>query len=192
MVPGGIFTEDEAPAFAGSGGIRNFKSIRHPLWTESKARLIQEYLKLFTMITKHGTYIDGFAAPQEADHNKMWSAKLVLENQPQWMRDFWLCDMSVPGLARLHELAAVHSHKPRRVTVLPGDFNQSVKIILDSGTITPKKATFALLDQRTFECFWSTVEAIARHKKEMKIEQFYFLATGWIDRSIAATKLSTS
>jgi hypothetical protein len=40
-------------------------------------------------ITKHGTYIDGFAAPQEAEHPDMWAAKLVLEMTPKWFRNFW-------------------------------------------------------------------------------------------------------
>lgn len=43
---------------------RDFRSLEHPVWTEEKAHLIQAYLRLFTFITKHGAYIDGFAAPQ--------------------------------------------------------------------------------------------------------------------------------
>ena len=46
---------------------KNFQSLRYPLWTENKARLIQEYIKLFTYVTKHGAYIDGFAAPQRRE-----------------------------------------------------------------------------------------------------------------------------
>jgi len=42
--------------------------------------------------------------------------------------------------------------------------------------------------ERSDTCAWSTVEALARHKRGMKIELFYFLATGWLDRSIAAVK----
>jgi three-Cys-motif partner protein len=46
-----------------------------------------------------------------------------------------------------------------------------------------------LLDQRTFECEWQTVEALARYKTEgHKIELFYFLANAWLDRSFAAQK----
>jgi hypothetical protein len=53
-----------------------------------QARLIQAYLQLFEYITHHGTYIDGFAAPQEYDHPEMWAAKLVLEMKPKWFRNF--------------------------------------------------------------------------------------------------------
>jgi three-Cys-motif partner protein len=85
-------------------------------------------------------------------------------------------------------LKAEHAAKKRRVEVLPGDFNVNVHAILRDGSIKESTATFALLDQRTFECAWDTVIALGRHKKETKIEIFYFFATGWIDRSLGALK----
>jgi three-Cys-motif partner protein len=147
---------------------RNFQSLRHPLWTENKARLIRDYLKLFTMVTRHGTYIDGFAAPQERDHLEMWSAKLVLENEPKWMRDFWLCDLSVSGVTRLNALAEQHASQNRRVNVLAGDFNETVDQVLASERIRETTATFALLDQRTFECSWDTVQKLGRVDKRLQ------------------------
>jgi three-Cys-motif partner protein len=77
----------------------------------------------------------------------------------------------------------------RKITVYPGDFNKSVKKILASG-ILPAEATFCLLDQRTFECEWKSVKLIAQHKPKdhNKIEIFYFLAVGWLQRALAATK----
>ena len=66
--------------------------IKNPIWTKSKAKLIEKYLYYFVMITKHGTYIDGFAGPQKLDKPAMWSAKLVLESEPRWFRNFYLYD----------------------------------------------------------------------------------------------------
>jgi three-Cys-motif partner protein len=168
--------------------LKNRKGLDCPLWTVNKALLIQLYLKLFTYITKHGAYIDGFAAPQRRDHSARCSAKLVLENQPEWIRDFWLCDIDRAGIALLETIRSEHLTKKRRIEVIPGDFNSTVKTILDSGRIGEKTATFALLDQRAFECEWATVGALSSHKKERKIEIFYFFPTGWMDRSIAAIK----
>jgi three-Cys-motif partner protein len=165
---------------------RNFKSLDCPLWTQNKARLIREYIRLFTYVTKHGAYIDGFAAPQRRNHIDLCSAKLVLENEPKRVRDFWLCDIDPKGVELLDEIKAANESKGRTIHVVPGDFNKTIDDILDSGRIGEKTATFALLDQRTFECDWSTVKKIAEHKKSMKIEIFYFFPTGWIDRSIAA------
>jgi three-Cys-motif partner protein len=184
-----FWTDDELPrSTAGITG-KNFKSLRYPLWTQNKARLIQAYLQLFEFITHHGTYIDGFAAPQDEDHPDMWSAKLVLEMMPKWFHDFWLCDLHAPGIESLKALQTAHSNSARRVNVLEGDFNEKVHQILESGQITERTATFALLDQRTFECEWRTVEALSRHKSTgNKIEIFYFLATGWIDRSLGAVR----
>lgn len=172
---------------------KNFRSLQHPVWTEEKARLIQEYLRLFTFITKHGNCIDGFAAPQRRELSEICSAALVLNTEPRWIRNFWLCDIDGRGVDLLRGIAREHEEPKRKIQVLPGDFNQTVGDVLASKKITTKTATFALLDQRTFECDWSTVAKIAGHKPSLgatdtKIEIFYFLATGWLDRSIAAVR----
>jgi hypothetical protein len=74
----------------------------------------------------------------------------------------------------------------QRGPVLEGDFNERVFDILNSNVITPRMATFSLIDQFTAECHWSTVQALARHKETSpKIELFYFLASGWLDRALA-------
>lgn len=94
----------------------------------------------------------------------MWAAKLVLEMKPKWFRDFWLCDVDPVGVEALKSLQSEHASARRRVNVLEGDFNEKVYDILNSGRITERKARFALLDQRTFECEWRTVKALSRHK----------------------------
>jgi three-Cys-motif partner protein len=79
----------------------------------------------------------------------------------------------------------------REVRIIQGDFNEKVDDILASGVVTDKEATFALLDQRTFECQWRTVESLARHKTSgNKIELFYFLAVKWLHRSMAGMQVN--
>ncbi len=41
-----------------------FKNPLHPVWSENKAHFVARYLQYFVFVTKHGTYIDGFAGPQ--------------------------------------------------------------------------------------------------------------------------------
>ncbi len=183
-----LWSEEELPRTAPRLPEKNFRSLRFPLWTQNKARLIQEYLRLFEYITHHGTYIDGFAAPQERAHPEMWAANLVLQMEPKWFREFWLCDIDLTGTARLSELKSLHEGPRRRVEVIQGDFNEAVYQILNAGTIKETTATFALIDQRTFECEWRTVVALSRHKARTKIELFYFFPSGWIDRSLAALR----
>jgi three-Cys-motif partner protein len=157
----------------------------HPLWTENKAKLIERYLFYFVLVTKHGTYIDGFSGPQGAPEN--WGARLVLETEPPWLRHFYLFDSNPEQVSRLEELKA--KHPSRDVEVFPGDFNQRVHEILRPQIISDKEATFCLIDQRTFECEWSTVEKLARYKKgPHKIEIFYFLANWWFARALGAVK----
>jgi three-Cys-motif partner protein len=166
-----------------------FRRPQHPIWTENKAKLIERYLYYFVLVAKHGAYIDGFAAPQAADKPESWAAKLVLESKPARLRDFWLCDVDPAGVYTLRRLVEEQPKiAGRRIAVIEGDFNAKIADILGAGRIRESTATFCLLDQRTFECEWRTVECLAKHKVERKIELFYFLATGWLDRSIRATK----
>lgn len=164
------------------------KGLSRPLWTESKAQLIRRYLRYFVFITHHGTYIDGFAGPQYPDKPEAWAAKLVLENEPRWLRTFLLCDRDESKLARLNELKRSDAVDNRTVEIHPGDFNEQVRHILAHPEVREKTATFCLLDQHTLECHWRTLEILARHKTERKIELFYFLAVGWLGRSLAALK----
>ena len=170
------------------------------IWTENKASLIEHYLQLFVYITKHGTYIDGFAGPQEKGKAEMWAANLVLKNEPYRMNKFYLFDASKSQFKDLKKLkeesdAIIPTDKQgrklkRRIHVEHGDFNKLIHNLLDSKVIGQKEATFCLLDQRTFECEWSTVEALAKYRNpgNRKIELFYFLPNSWQDRALAALK----
>lgn len=159
----------------------------HPVWTENKARLIERYLYYFVLVTHHGSYIDAFAGPQKPEKPDTWAAKLVIESEPPWLRHFYLFDQDAAKVSLLKELAAKQSG--RDIRVYQGDSNKRIPDLLASGCITEKEATFCLLDQRTFECEWATVRALAQHKKlGMKIELFYFLANHWLERALAAVK----
>jgi len=119
----------------------------------------------------------------------------VLESEPRWLQKFYLCDANPTQVARLNKL--VEEQPPRRkgdpkriVEVLHGDANLLIRNVLERRSIKDKEASFALLDQRTFECDWRTVEALSQYKPvgQHKIELFYFLPNHWLDRAIAATK----
>jgi three-Cys-motif partner protein len=161
--------------------------ISHPIWTENKAKLIERYLFYFIQITKHGCYVDGFAGPQQPDKPETWAAKLVLEIEPTWLTQFHLFESDNSKIDILNDLRARHAD--RKVEIYLGDFNQNVSTLLDSGAIGQKEAAFCLIDQRTFECHWSTLLALAKYKSSnYKIELFYFFANSWFDRAFAAQK----
>ena len=75
----------------------------------------------------------------------------------------------------------------RSIEIIPGDFNINIGRILKDDTISQKEATFCLLDQRTFECHWSTVQKLAHYEKppHNKIELLYFLGVGWLHRAFS-------
>lgn len=174
---------------------KNFRE-RNPIWTECKAKLIERYLFYFVQITKSGTYMDAFAGPQETEKHDMWSAKLVMESKPRWLRNFFLFDVEPSQVEFLKAMRdaqpprdKVKKEPKRRVEIYLGDFNAKLLEMLSQNPIPDKEATFCLLDQRTFECDWNSVKTLAQHKTGgNKIELFYFFPEGWINRSIHAIK----
>lgn len=129
------------------------KPLRRPIWTENKAKLIERYLYYFVMITKHGTYIDGFAGPQAPEQYGMWAAKLVLESEPKWFRHFYLFDNNKQQIEHLDELICSQSERDskgrkviRDIGIYRGDFNDNIYDLLSSNCIRQKEATFCLLD----------------------------------------------
>lgn len=168
------------------------RAIRRPVWTEQKAKLIARYLKLFTYVTKHGTYIDGFAGQQSEHAQAGWAADLVLGTRPWRLRRLYLCDAGSDQVEKLNALVAAQPPKApndskRVVEVLRGDFNELVFEILKGKRLDPP--TFCLLDQRTFECRWATVKALAGYRHTgNKIELFYFLPISWLNRAFIATR----
>lgn len=169
-----------------------FQALTSPVWTENKARMIQKYVRFFILITKHGTYIDGFAGPQVERFNEdSWAAKLVLDIQPPWLRRFVLCEAAPDQVAHLQALVETRraSGDKRPIEIVAGDTNVELPKALAKAPVRDKEAAFCLLDQRTFECNWDTVQAVAKHKVSgNKIEIFYFLPVGWLFRSMSGIK----
>ena len=159
-----------------------------PLWTIDKSRLIDEYIHHFLLVTKHGVYVDLFAGPQQPSDMENWSVRRVLDRRTEgnpMIGHYAVCDNTPDQVQSLRDLSQKHSS----FCVYEGDANERVDQMLNEAPITPKTACFCLIDQRTFECRWATVEAVARYKREgYKIEIFYFLAQGWIDRAWVSTK----
>ena len=106
------------------------------------------------------------------------------------LRNFFLFDKDPAQVTKLEQLRDGLLPLPngrRQIKVTQGDFNSAVAAFLAEGKI-PIEPTFCLLDQRTFECRWATVEAIASYKPTgTKIELFYFLPIAWLDRAFCAT-----
>lgn len=157
------------------------------LWTRDKARLIEEYMRLFLMVTHHGTYIDGFAGWHHVGESDAWAAHRVLELEPRWLRRFYLFETDASKIGPLNELRARHHRDGRRVEVFDEDFNRGVDRILVPDLVPPQHAAFCLLDQYTLECHWSTLQKLADYKsgEKFKVELFYFLAHAWLDRTLA-------
>lgn len=166
------------------------KQIDGAIWTHRKALLIQTYLQLFAFITKRGTYIDAFAGPQdEKGESKTWAAKRVWERNPgarcRRIDKFELFELSPRSHRFLKQMIAATPADGRKVSIVRGDCNLKLPARLATNPV--RGPAFCLLDQRSDECDWATVKAIASHKSDpAKIEIFYFVMAGWLDRYRAA------
>jgi three-Cys-motif partner protein len=169
--------------FAGRSGL---DPRQLPLHSNAKSRLIAAYLSMYQQITHGGLYIDGFAGPQKRHFQEAWTARRVLELEPKWLSQFWLCELEPTGLEALRALKAKHDRMPRtrRVSVMAGDFNKTIPMILKSQRLRRNTPVFCLLDQRNTECHWSSVRAIAARAGRNKIELLYFLGSSWMHRSL--------
>ena len=178
-------------ALAALGGAR--------IWTENKASLIARYLILLRPRDQAWNLRGRLRRPQHIKNPENWSAKLVIESRPRWMKHFHLFDASRAQVARLKKMTAAQpprdreKHEPERVIqIYEGDFNRRVREVLVAGAL-PRDATFCLLDQRTFECEWATVKALASYKtgRPHKIELLYFLPNFWLPRALKAQRDKT-
>jgi three-Cys-motif partner protein len=166
------------------------------IWTHQKSTLISRYLHSFLAVTRNGIYLDAFAGPQDIENREeTWAAKKVLEKESIFLRRACLFEMDQQKIPYLEELRKKYCQgwaryaSRRQVVVAQGDSNETVAEYLRRSPIKPKRAAFALLDQRTHECAWSLVKALATHKSGgNRIELFYFLAQGWMDRSMKSAK----
>jgi len=173
-------------------------SIEGNVWTRHKAQLIARYLYSFLSVTKNGIYLDAFAGPQTVgDREQSWAALRLLEKQSIFLNRACLFEQDPSKIPFLEELKTKYCQGFRRlsnrqVMVFPGDCNKQIPIYLKQHKIKPKKAAFALLDQRTHECSWDLVKTLANHKTGgNKVEIFYFLAQGWMNRSIKSSSQPT-
>jgi three-Cys-motif partner protein len=163
------------------------------MWTAHKAHFIERYLYYFVLVTKHGTYIDGFAGPQRPNKADMWTAKRVIESEPRWLRHFYLFDVSSAQVARLQALKQAQrppdrgkKEGKRTIHVAQGDFNSLAGELLRSAPFSQQEAVFCLIDQWTFECHWAALEALAHYRATgYKIELLYFLPVAWLGRALA-------
>ena len=161
--------------------------IATPLWTAYKSRLLDEYIHHFLMVTKHGVYLDLFAGPQRGNDTENWSVRRILRRRTQGpaISHYAVCDNDPEQIERLRDTGTAHPS----FLVYEGDANEQIHRMLKDAPIGPKTACFCLIDQRTVECKWTTVETVAQYKSEgYKIEIFYFLAQAWLDRVLVSTK----
>jgi three-Cys-motif partner protein len=103
---------------------------------------------------------------------------------------FYLFEKKKKQFLYLYELKESQVEKFKKcIHLYEGDFNTLIHEFLRERPIKESEATFCPLDQRTFDCYWSTVRTLASYKRiGNKIELFYLLPIAWLDRALSARR----
>jgi three-Cys-motif partner protein len=131
-----------------------------------KLSICADYFQRFTQASQSARdriYIDGFAASgMGIDHRTRkeypGSARLSLEVDPPFTECYFV-ERDEARAAHLQELVESYPH----ARVRPGDANVEIPKILAG--INPKAPMLAFLDPQGTELHWSTVKALADHKR---------------------------
>ena len=163
-------------------------------WTEQKLDILGAYLSAFTTASKKAgqtVYLDLFAGrPDNVSRDRgkrtiRGSARLALEARPPLthMRFFELA----PHAASLEQrLTAEYPDRAGAFKVVPGDCNTTIAAALEELADLNWAPTFAFLDQQSTEVHWTTLEALARHKRpdKWKTEIWILCASGLLPRGL--------
>jgi len=163
-------------------------------WTEQKLDILGAYLSAFTRASKKAgqtVYLDLFAGqPDNVSRDRdpriiRGSARRALEIRPPLttMRFFELESQA----ERLKQrLASEYPDRADAFKVVPGDCNATIGAVLAELAGLNWAPTFAFLDQQSTEVHWTTIEALARHKRpdKWKTEIWLLCANGLLPRGL--------
>ena len=127
--------------------VRRFRRIDQLIWSDHKARFIQQYLRYFVQITKHGTYIDGFSGPQYPDRLDAWTASRSLRASQSG------CAASIyaRSMKRAYTLSAISSQASQ--------FREANPV---AGSLAPSRGCFPVTSTAPSIRYWPKVRSRKR------------------------------
>jgi three-Cys-motif partner protein len=163
-------------------------------WTEQKLDILGDYLAAFTRASTTAgatVYLDLFAGQAQnisrsrTEHLIRGSARRALETRPPFtVLRFFELDSQAAGLKAA--LEAEYPDSRSRFKVVPGDCNKTTGAVLAGLADLNWAPTFAFLDQQSTEVQWSTLQQLARHKRQdkWKTELWLLCASGLLPRGL--------
>lgn len=161
-------------------------------WTEQKLDILSGYLRGFANATrKAGTtvYLDLFAGQPEnvsrerTGHVIRGSARRALDTTPPFSV---LKFFEMPSHAAALEKDLQAKYPDRDFRVIAGDCNDEIEGVLNGLGHLNWAPTFAFLDQQSTEVKWTTLERLARFKRQgrPKAELWLLCASGLLPRGL--------
>jgi three-Cys-motif partner protein len=165
-------------------------------WTEQKLDILRAYLHAFTTASKTAgqtVYLDLFAGqPDNVSRDRdprviRGSARLALETSPPLMHMRFF-ELASNAASLKQRLTAEYPNRAGAFCVVPGDCNATIGAVLGELAHLNWAPTFAFLDQQSTEVHWTTIEALAEHKRldKPKTEIWLLCANGLLPRGLKA------
>ena len=129
---------------------RKYKRLHQLIWSDHKARFIQHYPPVFRSNNKARRVHRWVRRSTTLSKLDAWTASLVLASEPEWLRNFYLCELAPDSVKCLRDLITAQpvpmsksGHKlPRKIQVVPGDFNKTIDENPVVGSNNPEGSDF--------------------------------------------------
>lgn len=164
-------------------------------WTELKLEILRRYLDEFTTTTKNKArarvFLDAFAGQgvgrsRETGDVFEGSVRIALQTEGPPFTHLRFVEVDSTKARRLREDLSAE-FPGRDILVYEGDCNQMVRLALADLADLAWAPTFAFLDPDGIQLKWSTVEALADHKRghKFKVELWLLFSTMGLVRRLA-------
>ncbi|MGD0882269.1 MAG: three-Cys-motif partner protein TcmP [Acidimicrobiales bacterium] len=137
-------------------------------WTVDKLETLRLYLNLYRKVAGNGTYVDGFAGVgtiRSGGKRQPGSAAVALKSRAFKSWRLYEQPEEAAALNAWADDSATKIQRPR-ITIVPGDFNATILVDLESEVIPRDRPCFAFLDPDSTQLDWATVAALARYNED--------------------------
>ena len=137
-------------------------------WTVDKLEVLRLYFAVYKRVAGNGTYIDAFAGTGQVKVGEtihQGSASIALSSGAFKEFHFYERPSTARRLQRWID-ESIDEKLRSRLTIVPGDVNETLVRDLDRGRVNKDKPCFAFLDPTSTQLNWSTIQELAAYKAE--------------------------
>lgn len=165
-------------------------------WTRNKLQILTDYLPIFTKVSQQEVrvYLDLMAGrPKNVERHTgiefPGSPEVAMSVEPPFSH-LRFCELDESLAADLESELAAQFPGDSRYQVIPGDCNSTIDPVLAGLSDVRWAPVFAFLDQQAAELHWTTIEKLARfrrNKHDWKTELWILMSPTMIAKGVRGT-----